>query len=99
MLGQFELDWTFVPACAKRDVLEYRELIGAQAANLTQRRVVDPDQAVRLPWAPSFAGVEELHHDTPFPGPAARGQKFAGLLAGLQMSAAWRVALSIGFQI
>jgi hypothetical protein len=90
MLGQFELDWTFVPACAKRDVLEYRELIGAQAANLTQRRVVDPDQAVRLPWAPSFAGVEELHHDTPFPGPAARGQKFAGLLAGLQMSAAWR---------
>jgi hypothetical protein len=36
MLGQFELDWTFVPACAKRDVLEYRELIGALAATLTQ---------------------------------------------------------------
>jgi hypothetical protein len=69
MLGQFELDWTFDPACAKTHILEYTEPIG-QGAELFM------DLHGR---APSVADAEELRYDMPFSRPTAREQKFPGV--------------------
>jgi Collagen triple helix repeat (20 copies) len=65
MLGQFELDWTFDPACAKTHILEYTEPIG-QAAELFM------DLHGR---APSVADTEELRYDMPFSRPTGSRTK------------------------